>query len=249
MLGTPVAPILLAVVFGLLSVPIVAWSLVQAPADWVQDIVHAPLLGWSDAVTLALCSTVAASLVGGGLGGLLVRRHPVAATLLAIGTAWPVGIAMLSLVAATLGIGLRTGILCIDTCTPSITDQDPLSGLAASVGVVVGSAVFLIFPVAFAGLVAAGAFASRRGNVLVGSALVVAGYGALYFWSLLLGGGPAFVCLALGVVAWTVLLHQPRAEAITPAHTSASTSADAGGPEAEGGWPLQEASSEGQRGD
>ena len=247
MLATPVAPILVAVVFGLLSVPIVAWSLVQAPADWVQDIVHAPPIGWSDGITLALCSTVGAALVGGGLGGLVVRRHPVAATLLAIGTAWPVGIAMLSLVAATFGIGLRTGIQCIDTCTPYITDQDPLSGLAASFEVVFYSAFFLIFPAAFAGLLAAGAFAGRRGNVLVGSALVVAGYGALYFWSLLLGGGPAFVCLALGVVAWTVLLHPPRVEAITPADASAGTSVGEG-PEA-GGEPRQEASSEGLRGD
>jgi hypothetical protein len=109
-------PVLLALALGLLSVPFVAVLLIQPLPDYQQQIVEAPSLSWLDAVRLALVSAMSASVVGGFLGGAVIRSRLVAGTLVAIGIAWPVGIGMLSITASTLGIGLRLAIVCSDTC-------------------------------------------------------------------------------------------------------------------------------------
>ena len=219
-------PVLLALAFGLLSVPLVAASLVQPLPDWEQEIVHAPQVGWPQALLLALVSAVTASVVGASLGGQLVRSRPVAAALVAIGTAWPVGIGMLSITAAVFGIGLRVGILCIDTCTPEITSADPLSGFAAYPQSLLGAAVFGVPLVVFIILMVVAWWLSRRHRFLAGVVLTIVGYGALHVFSVSLGGGIAFACLAFGTVIWATRLYptandaelkrQPSGPAIPP---------------------------------
>ena len=124
-------PVLLAVAFGLPSMPLVWSLLVQPPPESQQIIVGAPPVGWLDALLLSMASVATASVAGGSLGGILVRSRPLAAALVAIGTAWPVGIGMLSIAAAALGIEVRIAIVCVDTCSPEITNQEPLSGFGA----------------------------------------------------------------------------------------------------------------------
>ena len=206
-------PVLLALAFGLLSVPLVAASLVQTPQDWQQEIVHAPPVGWFEALLLALVSAVTAAVVGGSFGGRLVRSRPDAAVLVAIGVAWPVGIGMLSITAAAFGIGLRVGILCIDTCTPEITNANPLSGFVAYPQSLLGAAVVAVPVVAFIVLMAVAWWLGRRRRFLAGIVLTVVAYAVLHLWSILLGGFIAFACLAIGVVIWGTVLHRPWKDA------------------------------------
>ena len=206
-------PVLLALAFGLLSVPLVAASLVQPLPGWEQRIVHAPQVGWPQALLLALVSAVTASVVGGSLGGQLVRSRPVAAALVAIGTAWPIGIGMLSITAAASGIGLRIGVMCIDTCTPEITSADPLSGFAAYPQSLRGAAVFVVPLVVFSILMVVAWWLGRRRRFLAGIVLTVVAYAVLHVWSVLLGGFIAFVCIAIGVVIWAAVLSRPRKDA------------------------------------
>lgn len=200
-------PVRLALGLALLSMPVVAASLVQAPEAWQQRIVRAPRVGWVDAVVLALPSTLTASVVGGFLGSRLVRTRPIAAVLVAIGSAWPVGIMMLPISAAVMGIGLRAGILCIDTCNPSLTDEVPISGISAYIGSLIGGAFFIAPPALFVACVVAAWRIGRR-RYMAGSVLAIAGYGFLHGWSLLLGGFPAFAALAFGVLTWVRLLYR-----------------------------------------
>ena len=205
-LGGRRGPVMLALGFGLLSVPFVAVSLLQLPPDWEQEIVQAPQVGWPQAVVLALVSVVSASVVGGSLGGRLVRSRPIAGTLVASGTAWPIGIGMLSLTAAAFGIGLRIGVLCIDTCTPEITNADPLSGFVAYGLSLIPGVVGVVPVIVFIILMAAAWWLSRRRRFLIGVVLTAVGYAALHIFGIFLGGAIAFACLAMGVVIWAIVL-------------------------------------------
>lgn len=201
-------PVLLALAFGLLSIPLVAASLVQAPPALQQEQRDALPLGWLDALILGVVSAVTAAVVGGTLGGNLVRSRPVAAALVAIATAWPIGIGMLSITATALGIRLRMGIYCIDTCNASISDRDPFSGIGAYVISLIWGAWFVVPAIACVVLMVIGAGLAWRRRVVTAMAFVVAGYAALHWWSVL-GGGVAFACLAFGVIVWATALHQP----------------------------------------
>ena len=202
-------PVLLALAFGLLSIPLVAASLVQAPPEWQQTIVDASPMSWLDALILAVVSAVTAAVVGGTLGGNLVRSRPVAAALVAIATAWPIGIGMLSITATAFGSRLRMGIYCIDTCTASISDRDPFSGIGAYVHSLIFAAFFVVPAIACVVLMVIGVWLARRRRFVTAMAFVVAGYAALHAWSVLSGGGVAFACLAFGVIVWATALHQP----------------------------------------
>lgn len=201
-------PVVLATTLGLLSVPLVAAWLVQPLPAWQQEIVDAPPLNWLDALLLSLVSAVTASIVGGSLAGTLVRSRPVAATLVAIGTAWPIGIGMTSITAATVGIGFRAGIFCFDTCSPEITNLDPLSGFAAYFTSVQGAVFFVVPPIVSILLLAVAMWLARRGRFVAGIVLTVGAYAVLHIWTIVTGGGGAFACLAIGVMAWAIVLHQ-----------------------------------------
>jgi len=210
-LHSPVAPVALAVLFGLLSIPIVAVRFAVTP-DWALYPDNASLdwlpLGSGDALVLAACAVLAASAVGGACGGFFVRRHPVGATLVAIATAWPVAIAVLPFAAARLGIDLRLARACFFNCSANLTSENPGSGLVAYAQSLVVGAMLLV-PLAVAAVLFLAAAIRRRRSVMSACWLVVAAYGALHVVAILLGGGIAFICLAVGVVTWTWLLHIP----------------------------------------
>ncbi|MCU0483690.1 MAG: hypothetical protein MUC54_05385, partial [Chloroflexi bacterium] len=183
-------------------------SLLQVPVAWeIEDVGWEPL-ETGEALLLAAACALGAAVVGGGAGGRLVRTRPTEATLVAIGTSWPVGIILLPAVAAAFGIRLRTAIFCFDVCTVSLTDANPLSGIGAYVLALLMGVLLVVPPiVALVLLLAALRTAPARGKML-GSVLVVAAYAVLHLWTLPDGGIP-FVCLAIGAVAWTALLRGP----------------------------------------
>jgi hypothetical protein len=196
-----------ALPFGLISIPLVATSLVQALPEWQQNIVDAPSLGWLAALVLAAGSVIPASIIGGGLGGQFVRSRPVAGAIVAIAVAWPVGIAMLSITASLAGISLETAILCIDTCTPQITNLQPGSGLAAYATALVVGQVFIVPPVAGVVLLLLARWTAKRHRLLSSLVLSIAAYGAVHLMSVTYGG-LAFPCLAIGITVWAVLLRE-----------------------------------------
>jgi hypothetical protein len=148
-----------------------------------------------------------ASIVGGTLGGTIVRSRPMIAALVAIGTAWPVGIGMLSITAHALDISLRTGIYCIDTCSVSITSLQPLSGLGAYATSVVWGMPFGS-PIGSGILLLVAWWLGRHHRYLAGVVVTIAAYAFLHMWSVLSQGLIAFACLAVGVVISATLLHR-----------------------------------------
>ena len=197
-------PVLLTLAFGLLSIPLVAVSLVQAHMK-SRTMVDESSLSWLDALILAVVSAVTAAVVGGTLGGNLVRSRPVAAALVAIATAWPIGIGMLSITATALGIRLLIGDGCTFGC---ISDGDPFSGIEAYLSSLIFGAFFVWPPIAGVVLMVIGAWLAGRRRLVTAMAFVVAGYAALHAFSVG-SGGVAFACLAFGVIVWATALHQP----------------------------------------
>lgn len=205
-LAGPFGPSLLAVAFALLSVPFVAASLARPLGDGLGNM---PAVAWSDRLGVALVSTVASAVVGGTLGGLLVRSRPRLATLVAIGTAWPVGISLLPIAAAAWGNTLEIGAMCFASCEAVITQKDGWTGLSAYLSTVGWGFVFVL-PVVLGAMLLGMARAPRSGlRVWASCLLVVGGYGALHAVSLVEGGGVAFVCLGVGVLVWTRVLVAP----------------------------------------
>jgi hypothetical protein len=207
-LSGPRTPVLLAIGLGLLSVPLVAAGLIQPLPEWKQQIVEAPPLGFVGATVLALASALTASLVGGSLGGTLVRTRPVAAVLVALATAWPLGIGMLSITGAALGIQIRAGVLCIDTCNAMVTSEDGFSGFSAYPESLLGAAVFVVPIVLAVILLAVAVWLALRGRMMAGVIVIVGAYAALHAMSIFGGNGIPFACLAIGVTIWARLLHR-----------------------------------------
>jgi hypothetical protein len=201
-------PVVLAVALGILSVPFVAVALIQPFREGEQDYLHAPPLDWPGALVLALVSATTASVVGGSVGGMLVRSRPVIGALVAIGTAWPIAISMLSVTSAAFGISLRKAVVCIDECSASITDQGPFSGAIAYVGSLLGSALLIFPPIACLLLLIVGVALARRGRIVWAIVVVVGAYAALHTFSLFYGGGIAMACLAIGVTIWAIKLRR-----------------------------------------
>jgi len=138
-------PTVLAVLLALLSLPLVAISLnaVQAP-PWVDAMncrgglidsqepciyVRLPLadLGrWTGAAGAVL----AAALVAGAIGGLIVRRHAKIGGLLTVLLAWEVAIAAIPLLPATFH--LDVAFAHAEGWMPLIRPTEPTSGLSAA---------------------------------------------------------------------------------------------------------------------
>ena len=197
-------PVVTAVVFAVLSILPVAWSLESVPAHQASLADWSPP-GWPGALLLATCAGLVAAVAGGYVGGRVRVPQPVAGALMALVMAWPIGITVLPLAAATFGVHLRAGIWCIDGCTAYLSDAAPWSGPGAyaqsftglALGMPeVGAVVFLFLA----------RLALRRARVILGIAFVVAAYGALHMDSVLGDGATAFACLGVGVVAWSAWL-------------------------------------------
>lgn len=197
-------PVVTAVVFAVLSILPVAWSLQSVPAHQASLADWSPP-GWPGALLLATCAGLVAAVAGGYVGGRVRVPQPVAGALMALVMAWPIGITVLPLAAATFGVHLRAGIWCIDGCTAYLSDAAPWSGPGAYAQSFTGLALGMPEVVAVVFLFLA-RLALRRARVILGIAFVVAAYGALHMDSVLGDGATAFACLGVGVVAWSAWL-------------------------------------------
>ena len=217
-------PVVTAVVFAVLSIVPVAWSLQIGPDDWMAQQARWRPPGFPGALGLAACASLAAAIAGGYLGGRVRATHRVVGALVALAIAWPVGITVLPLAAATLRVPLVAGIGCLDSCDAMLHDSDPWGGLGAYLYsymwlitvVPEGVALVLLF---------LARLAARRARVALGAALVVAAFGALNALSAGQDGLTAFACLGFGVVAWSAWL-QARDRLRAPAD-GAGRAADA----------------------
>jgi hypothetical protein len=223
--GVPVSSaVAVAVGLALLAVIPVAGSLLvepspttlansgfaQGPIDWQPISLPA-------ALALALVVVLIAALVGGSLGGLVWRWRRFAGAVGALVTAWATGIVMLPLAAAALGIHLRAGIVCVMGCESLLRDDKPFGGAKAYGEFVVGTLAILwafVWPgllILFAVFVLPwwirGRAAPRpRLPLTIAIAAFAAVHGFPLLWAAPTGHGGTvpYVCLSLGVVAWTV---------------------------------------------
>ena len=227
-------PVAMALGLAAISVVPVALSFNLQPGSAIaNEGFVSPAIDWRPldlvpSLALAAVACLLAALVGGVIGAYAWSRRPMLAGPAALAGAWAAGVISLPLVAAGLGLHLRTGIVCFMGCEAYLRDDQPLGGFAGYVMFVLGSA-FVIWPVVLvAGAVIAVATilsASRvpdsstprpplrRPRVLVLLAAFAAfalihgagvGVGAI---SLQTGLIP-YLSLSAGTAIWLVLLHR-----------------------------------------
>lgn len=210
-LGMPsaLAPTVAAVLLAVPAVPIVAASFMLqwgSPREYETFV-----MPWSEALVLAAASSVVSALVAGSVAGLLVRRHPKVAAMLALAIAWPVGIGMLSVAAAATAMDLEIVEFCLDSCESKISNE-ALSGVAAYLESLEFNVI--TWPLLIATVL--GLFWLAHLRIASGTDLFLANvvgtgtYATLHVASLTMGGGVAFLCLAVGVAAWCRLLVSPE---------------------------------------
>ena len=148
------APTALAVCLALVSLPIVALSLdvvSVTPGVYLTDPTRLSPIDfsrWSSAAGAVL----AAGLVAGTLGGLVVRTHAKFGTVVTFVLAWQVGIAALPIVPALLHTNAGFAYFCIDGCSAALDSRNPVTGLQAAVIPFALLPSPLFAPVAFAAL-------------------------------------------------------------------------------------------------
>lgn len=125
-------PILLAVAFALVTLPVVAASLnLFNPAQPLRfDSESLPLdddRRWSTAMS----GVLVAAAVAGAIGSVAVRMHAKAGAVFTFLIALIVGIAALPILPALLGERVGEVLFCIDGCNAIITSNEPASGLRA----------------------------------------------------------------------------------------------------------------------
>ena len=188
----------------------VAWWLRQAPAAIGEP------TGWQEltvvqALVLAIAAVFPAALAGGLLASRLVRRHPAVAAFVAMTISWWIGIGMLPLAAGVLGIPYTSGYFCIDDgCTAFLDYQEPWLGFTAypiSLIWTVALWPYLAVPLVI-GIVAL--LVRRR---LVTILFAIALHSGLSVGSIALGGFVPYVCLAVGVLVWSVWRAEPAVKA------------------------------------
>ena len=169
------------------------------------------------ALLLALVPVTAAALVGGSLGGSIVRKQPVRGLFFALLFAWPVAVITLPLLPALLGWSYRGAWFCLSSCNPMITSEVPLSGALAY-------AQILLFglwgPAEVAAVLALIAIVlADRHHRAIASLFAVAAVVSLNFWSIINPGVlPAAIALVVGSFIWVAphLVAAAETEEATP---------------------------------
>ena len=231
-------PVLVALGLGLLSVPLVAWSLTVEPS--ARALANGPLderIDWMpvvalDALLLAVVVIVPTSLIAGWLGGLAWRRWRLVGVAVAISLGWALGIVLLPIAASLLGIHLRAGITCtaLTFCQATLRDDELLSGATAYVELVAGVLLLMSAPVVPLIPIAALWLGRRAGRFVVPVLAVIGGH-AIIHWMAIANQDPsavvAYACLAVGVLLWALWLRRSmpgqEPEASDPARKLAST--------------------------
>lgn len=208
-------PVRLALVFGLASVPVVTLA-VASPTHSADYVAKPVSLG--DALTIAIAAVVAASLVGGLVGGRLTRR-PTLAILAALAMAWFVGVASLSVTPWLLGIRYEGTTVCIGICNSFVSSANPVSG-ATTWAIGLGMSLSMVVPLVIALLLLVAARrATRLGDPSAAAVMLVIGHAVAQFMTFVGGGAPAvfvYVCLAVGVIAWTGIVMPGSAPSAAP---------------------------------
>jgi hypothetical protein len=228
-----------AVMLALLSIaPVAASFNLAPPADLIANKRFAsPPIDWQPidivhALVLAMVAVLVAALVGGIAGGFTWRRSPIWAGIVALATAWAAALGVLPVVAAVVGIHLRTGIVCIFGCEALLREDQPFGGLAAYAEFILGTAA-LTWPViglAAIGIVIMTIMSVRRRSgptgpatspsvpitrlrlvVPLGAFAVIHGAGIAALSSSRQTGLIPYVCLSIGVVIWAAWLHRSSA--------------------------------------
>jgi hypothetical protein len=213
-----------AVGLALLSVIPVAWSFLVTPSSttlanrgFVQGPIDWEPISLPAALALALAVVLIAALVGGSVGGLVWRWRPFAGAAAALVTAWATGILTLPMAAAALGIHLRAGIVCFFGCESLLRDDKPLGGVQAYAEFVLGTLALLqsfVWPALAVLLVLFVLPSWIRGRaaprprlprtVAVAAFAAVQGFPLVWVAATGHGGVVPYLCLSLGIVAWTV---------------------------------------------
>lgn len=123
---------------------------------------------------------------------------------------WWIGTGMLPLAAAVLGIPYTSGYFCIDWCTFFLDYQEPWLGFTAYPISFIWTVVlwpYLAVPLVI-GVVAL--LVRRR---LMTILFAIAFHSGLSVGSIALGGFVPYVCLAVGVLAWSLWLAEPAVKA------------------------------------
>jgi hypothetical protein len=146
-------PILIALGLAAIAIVPVALSFdLQPPANAIaNDAFASPPIDWRpldlvQSLALAAIVCVLAAVVGSAIGAAAWRRQPIVSGPAALAAAWATGVVSLPLVAAALGIHLRTGIVCVMGCESWLRDDQPLGGFAGYAMFVLGSAI-VVWPV------------------------------------------------------------------------------------------------------
>ena len=202
--GRAIEPVLLAVLLALASVVPVAWSLQAGPSRFIIEEVGWHPLGTGQVVLLALGAVLPAGILGGLAGALVWPRRRTIAPVVALGVAWATGIVALPIVAARFDIPLRTGVACIDACTPRLTDVEPLGGLGAYAETVMTwpfTLPYLVVPLVLLLL----ARRLRWSVLWIVTWLIL--HATLHLYTILGGATPViYGSLMLGVILWTAWL-------------------------------------------
>jgi MFS family permease len=213
-------PLIAAVILGWISAPFAALSIIASSSPVSTAPGSLVPLTFLQALSMAFVAVTAAALVGGLLGGALVRRRPVLGFATALFVAWPVAIATLPLLPSLVGWPYRGAMLCISACNAMLSADAPLSGFTAYAQTLVGD---LWGPGEVAGILAVVAIVlARTGHRLFASAFVIATFLGVNFWSafwnISQAAPVAAIALIVGSIVWVAPYWKGRAEEGTPAN-------------------------------
>lgn len=199
-------PTFFALALAIISIPFATLAIMLAGVDSSGD--PTPV-DTGLALVMALVAVVAGALVGGTLGGLVVRRRPLLGLGLAIGSAWPTALATLSIVPGLVGREYGAVRMCFDSCSPVIRGDSTLSAIAGY-GISLLFTAIVAVPAAGILLFIAWELGRRRRRALQ-PVFVAAAVVAIDSWSMW-SGALAAAALVAGSLVW-VLPHRPGAEA------------------------------------
>jgi hypothetical protein len=209
-------PVALAVGLAIAFLPVVAGALMVTGAPDYEPL---PQLSFRDVFVLAAVSSLAAAIIGGAIGGALIRRHRVVGPLAATILSWMTAVTLVPLVASVIGIHYQAVVFCLDSCQVIIDSALPSSGFSAALQ----SAVFgiqTVIPIGVFLLFTWGANrAARQGSNGGAAALAVLAFASLNWMGFLVGGATMtlpFVVLSIGVVIWASVLHATAAQPAGP---------------------------------
>ncbi len=226
-------PVLVALGLGLLSVPLVAWSLTVEPS--ARALANGPLDERIDGCrwrrSMRCCwrwsSSSRPRSSPGGSAGVAWRRWRLVGVAVAISLGWALGIVLLPIAASLLGIHLRAGITCtaLTFCQATLRDDELLSGATAYVELVAGVLLLMSAPVVPLIPIAALWLGRRAGRFVVPVLAVIGGH-AIIHWIAIANQDPsavvAYACLAVGVLLWALWLRRQAPPPDSPVATHRS---------------------------